>query len=167
MAQPSTTAYLLLDVAGVSCALRRDAVREILPQPHLHEPPASGGPLAGFVNFGGEPLAVLDLARLLGLRDGPTEPDPYRHIVLAADGDVGLLVDRVMDLVHAAPDAVRRVADTRTLNGCVEAEITIDDRLIHGLSMERILTIEERARVADLARRAAERLAAFPAHSTV
>ncbi|GEP00379.1 chemotaxis protein CheW [Methylobacterium haplocladii] len=160
MAPPSTTTYLVLDVAGTPCALPREAVREILPLPHLHAPPAAAGPLAGFLNLGGVPLPVLDLARLLGLRDA-SDPDPYRHVLLAADGSLALLVDRVLDVIQAGADTVRPVAEGRTLNGCIEAEVALGDRLVHVLSMARLLTAEERERVAALGRRAAERLAAF------
>lgn len=164
MALPSTTTYLVLDVAGTPCALPREAVREILPLPHLHAPPAAGGPLAGFLNLGGAPLPVLDLARLLGLRDA-APPDPYRHVLHAADGSLALLVDRVVDVVQVGAEAIRPVADRHTFNGCVEAEIALGDRLVHALSMAHILTVEERERVALLGRRAAERLAAFDAPS--
>ncbi|MET0257805.1 MAG: chemotaxis protein CheW [Methylobacterium sp.] len=162
MALPSTTTYLVLDVAGTPCALPREAVREILPLPHLHEPPAAGGPLAGFFNLGGMPVPVLDLARLLGLRDA-TAPDPYRHVLHAADGSLALLVDRVVDVVEVGADSIGPVAGGQTLNGCIEAEITLGDRLVHALAMTRILTVEERARIAELGRRAAARLAAFDA----
>lgn len=162
MADRGFTAYLLLDVAGTPCALPRDAVREVLPLPHLHAPPASGGPLAGFLNLGGAPVPVLDLAALLGLR-AAASPDPYRHLVLAADGRLALIVDRVLDLVQAGTDAVRPVADALSLNGCVAAELALGDSLVHALAIERILTVEERDRLAALARRAAERLAALEA----
>ena len=156
---PASTAYLLLDVAGTPCALPREAVREILPLPRLHEPPASGGPLVGFLNFGGMPVAVVDLARLLGLRE-TVEPDPYGHLVQAADGATAFLVDRVTDVVRVAADA-RPVEEARTLNGCVEAEIAVEDRFVHVLSLARLLSVEERARIAALTRMAADRLAAF------
>lgn len=163
---PSTVTYLLLDVAGLPCALPRAQIREILPLPHLHAAPAAGGTLAGFLNLGGTPVPVLDLARLLGLRADPgprgeEEPDPYRHLVLAGDGALALMVDRVLDLVAVAPDAVRPLAPGRTFNGCVAAEITLADRLIHALDLARILTAEERARIDALARQAGERLAAL------
>lgn len=158
--RPATTAYLLLDVAGTTCALPRAAVREILPLPHLHAPPASGGPLAGFLNLSGTPVPVLDLARLLALREAP-EPEPYRHLVLATDGATALLVDRVADLVTVPDHAVRPVEDAVTLNGCVEAELALGDRLVHALALPRLLTTEERARLDALTAKAAARLAAL------
>jgi chemotaxis signal transduction protein len=115
-----TTAYLLLDVAGTPCALARSALSEVLPLPRLHQPPAGGGLLAGFLNLGGVPVPVVDLARLLGLR-GPAEPtggDPYRHLVLSADRAMAFLVDRADDLMRVADASVRPVPEDRTLNGC-------------------------------------------------
>lgn len=163
LAQTSTTAYLLLDVAGVACALERAAVSEILPLPHLHRPPVGGALLAGFLNLGGVPVPVVDLARLFGLRDAEPGDDPYRHLVVAADGGTAFLVDRVDDLVRIEAAAIRPVAEGRTLNGCVEAEIVRGERLVHVLAMARILTIEERDRLAAMTRAAQERLAGLSA----
>ena len=59
-------ATLLLNIAGTTCALPRAEIREILPLPRLHAPPAAGGPLAGFLNLAGEPVPVIDLAVLFG-----------------------------------------------------------------------------------------------------
>nr|WP_246732894.1 chemotaxis protein CheW [Methylobacterium sp. BTF04] len=158
-----TTAYLLLDVAGTPCALARSALSEVLPLPRLHQPPAGGGPLAGFLNLGGVPVPVVDLARLLGLR-GPAEPtgdDPYRHLVLSADRAMAFLVDRADDLVRVADASVRPVPEARTLNGCVVGEIVGPKGLVHLLSLPRLLTAEERLRLADLTRAAADRLSAL------
>ena len=160
MALPSTKPYLLLDVAGETCALPREVVREILPLPHLHAPPAIGGPIVGFLNLGGVPIAVIDLARLLGLGE-TAAANPHRHLVLSADRTLALLVDRVLDLVAVTPDAIRPIEDRQTLNGCVAAELVIGDALIHALALENILSVEERERVAAHSHRAAERLAAF------
>ncbi|GJE29595.1 chemotaxis protein CheW [Methylobacterium organophilum] len=168
---PAASAYLLLDLAGRLCALSRASVREVLPLPHLHAPPAAGGPLAGFLNLSGAPVPVLDLARLLGLRAGAeaapdaAPADAYSHVVLSAGGDLGLLVDRVVDLVQVPVEDLRPVSDARTLNGCVEAEIALGDRLVHVLSFARIVTREEQARLETLRLRAAARLAALPAET--
>ena len=165
MAQPETVSlsYLLLDVAGTACAVPRSAAGEVLPLPNLSRPPASGGWLAGFLNLGGEPVPVVDLARLLGLREAEQEYGPYAHLVLAPDAAGAWLVDRVTDLIAVAPDAIRPVAAAGSLNGCVAAEIVRGDRLIHALDPARILDAEERARIGELTRAARARRAALPA----
>ncbi|MDR7037558.1 MULTISPECIES: chemotaxis protein CheW [Methylobacterium] len=168
MALPETasnraSSYLLLDVAGQTCALPREAVREVLPLPDLFQPPSGGSWLAGFLNLGGNPVPVIDLARLFGLRAGRADPGLYAHLVLAADGSRALLVDRASDLVGVPAEAVRAVEPGQTLNGCVEAEITVRGRLVHALSLARILTEEEGGRVEALAVAARARLADLPA----
>lgn len=152
-------------MAGAPCALARAAVSEVLPVPRLHRPPAGGGPLAGFLNLGGVPVPVVDLAGLLGLRADGAAPaeDPYRHLVLAADRGIAFLVDRVEDLVQVDAAALRPVPDDRTLNGCVMAEIAVPRGLVHVLDLPRLLTREERLRIDAHARAAAERLSAFAA----
>jgi purine-binding chemotaxis protein CheW len=158
-----STAYLLLDVAGVSCALPRESVSEILPLPNLFRPPTLGPLLAGFLNLGSAPVPVVDLARLFGLRAEAREPAPYDHLVLTADRTTAFLVDRVSDLVSVEPEAIRPVSGRQTLNGCVEAEIALGDRLIHALAPARILTLEEQERLAALTRAAQDRLSALAA----
>jgi len=50
------------------------------------------------------------------------------------------------------------VSEEGTLNGCVEAEVTWDERLVHLLSVERILLAEEQQALAELGRQAQNRL---------
>ncbi|RVU21549.1 chemotaxis protein CheW [Methylobacterium oryzihabitans] len=156
------TAYLLVDVAGTPCALRREAADEILPLPRLWRPPGAPAALAGFLNLSGEAVAVLDLAALLGLA-APAGRGLYRHLVLCTAPRIALLVERVTDLVTVPPDAVRPVSGAATLNGCVAEEIRLGDRLVHGLAVERILLAEERGRLSDATREAQRRLAEWAA----
>ena len=158
----SGTSYLLLDVAGTACALPRAAAAEILPLPELHRPAAGGGWILGLINLGGRPVPVIDLAPLLGLRGTASDPDLYAHVVLARDGAVAYLVDRVSDLVAVPEDAIRPVAEAESLNGCVAAELAIDSGLVHALDPDRLLTARERARVSAMAQAEALRLAALP-----
>ena len=50
------------------------------------------------------------------------------------------------------------VSSEGTLNGCVEAEVMWDGRLVHLLSVERILLAEEQQALAELGRQAQNRL---------
>ncbi|MCP1548722.1 MULTISPECIES: chemotaxis protein CheW [Methylorubrum] len=152
---------LLLDIAGTTCALPRAEIREILPLPRLHAPPAAGGPLVGFLNLAGEPVPVIDLAALFALRDAGSGRDPYRHVVLARGGDIAFLVDRALDLVQVEEESLRPVESARSLNGCVIGEFARGDSLVHLLSLDRILTLEERTRLDALTRQATTRLARF------
>ena len=156
------SAYLLLDVAGTPCALPRASVAEVLPLPALHNPPAAGGWLIGFLNLGGTPVPVVDLAALLGLRPAGAAPGLYAHLVLTRGEALAYLVDRAADLVMVPGAAIRAAEEAGSLNGCVAAELVLGDRLVHALASDRLLTLQEAARVEALTRAAAERLAALP-----
>jgi purine-binding chemotaxis protein CheW len=158
----SSTPYLLLDVAGTVCALPQAAVAEVLPLPALGKPAGDGGWLTGFMNLGGRPVPVLDLARFLGLRADPATGGLYDHLVLNRDRDFAWLVDRVVDLAQV-PAAAHRGADpAASLNGCVAASLDLGDRAVPVLDPFRLLTRAEEIRLAAQTRAAAERLAALP-----
>ena len=155
---------IIFDVCGTACALHRSAVREFLPLPHLWRPPSLPRPVAGFFNLGGDAVPVIRLDVLFGLQKGEVNPeaDLYRHLILiGAGGSAGpsaLLVDRVLDVVTVNTAQLSDVRQAESLNGCVEAEVTWGDRLVHLLSAERILLTEEQQALAELGRQAQSRL---------
>lgn len=156
MPATATTVLLLLDVAGTPCALPREAVREILPLPHLHKLPATGGAIAGLLNLGGAPLIVLDLAQLLGLRE-QVAYDPYSHVIALKGERLALLVDRASDLVEVTSDDLRPVEDEMTLNGCVAQELSREAGLVSVLAPDRIFSVYDRERLAALVKLSANR----------
>ncbi|MGO4570422.1 chemotaxis protein CheW [Microvirga sp. 2TAF3] len=155
---------IVFDVCGIECALRRNAVRELLPLPRLWRPPGTPQPVAGFFNLGGAAIPVVRLDRLFGLEQGETLPeaDLYRHLILieglTGTNPTAFLVDRVQDLAEVSPSQLSPVTEQGTLNGCVEAEIDLDGGLVHLLSLERILFAEEQQALAELGRQAQNRL---------
>jgi purine-binding chemotaxis protein CheW len=155
---------IIFDVCGTACALHRSAVREFLPLPRLWRPPVLPRPVAGFFNLAGDAVPVLRLDVLFGLQKGEdeAESDLYRHLILigasGATDPNALLVDRVLDVATVNATQLSDVRQAETLNGCVEAEVTWGDRLVHLLSAERILLAEERQALAELGRQAQSRL---------
>jgi purine-binding chemotaxis protein CheW len=156
---------ILFDVGGKACALRRSAVRELLPLPRLWRPPGTPRPVAGFFNLSGAAVPVIRLDLLFGLERAKAtdaEANLYRHLILVdglkVSGRAALLVDRVLDVIHVGESALSAVAPENTLNGCVEAEVTHAGGLLHLLSIERILLAEEQQALAELGRHAQSRL---------
>ncbi|QRM29281.1 chemotaxis protein CheW [Microvirga sp. VF16] len=155
---------IVFDVCGTACALHRSAAREFLPLPRLWHPPALPRPVAGFFNLSGHAVPVLRLDVLFGLQrvEDDAEADLYRHLILidrfSASGLSALLVDRVLDVASVDTSQLSSVSAAGTLNGCVEAEVTWDGRLVHLLSAERILLAEEQQTLAELGRQAQDRL---------
>jgi purine-binding chemotaxis protein CheW len=160
---------IVFDVSGTACALPRSKVRELLPLPRLWRPPALPRPVAGFFNLGGRAVPVLRTDVLFDLErtDAAAEADLYRHLILieglSSSGVGALLVDRVLDVSTIQNFQLSSLPQTGTLNGCVEAEVTLDGRLVHLLSVERILLKEEQLSLAELGRHAQNRLSEWVA----
>ncbi|WP_242662240.1 chemotaxis protein CheW [Teichococcus deserti] len=157
-------AYLLFRLGSRRCALPRAAVREVLPLPRLFRPPSLPKPMAGFLNLGGVAVPVIDLTKLFGLASAAeTEQALYRHILLIGRPDgqapLGLLVDRVLDLLRLAPERLRAVSPEATLNGCAVAELETAEGFVHLLAADRLLLAQEAAALSALQEAAAARLA--------
>jgi chemotaxis signal transduction protein len=155
--------YLLLDVAGVDMALPMRAVAEILPVTRFERQAPWPKVLAGFMNRQGQPLAVIDLARLFDPDRPPSAPDLYSHVVRLragpGGGDLALLADRVMDAEAEAEDFTP-VADSASANGAIIGNLLILGRLVALLDVERLLLLEEQARVTEIGETLRARLAA-------
>ncbi|WP_395670263.1 chemotaxis protein CheW [Phenylobacterium sp.] len=144
--------YVLFQSSGQELAISAAGVRDVLPTAPLDRPPGSPTALAGFMNVGGRPLAVISLSALFG---GAEAGDSLYHHVLRlalADGGpaIGLLVERVTD-VDATAHGVAPLDAAQSVNGAVIGNLTVDDRLVPLLDWGRLLLMEERARIEDLA----------------
>ncbi|UPG73415.1 chemotaxis protein CheW [Roseomonas gilardii subsp. gilardii] len=167
-----TEQLVLFAVGETRLALRREAVGELLPLPRLWAPPGLPRLLAGFLNLGGEAVAVLRLSRLLEPEaEIRAEESPaagiYRHLILLGEGRdrLALLVDRVLDVVRVPRQWLQAVPAEQSLNGCAEAEVALPDGFARLLAPERLLMERERATLAELEAQARRRLEEWAAPS--
>lgn len=155
--------YLIFH-AGGRMAIAIGRVAEVLPFVELTAPPAAGSAIAGTVNFSGSAVTVLKTATLLGL-DEPA-PTIHAHLIRlrGVDPPLALLSERSTEILDAADVTVAPASGSATFNGCIGAEIVSADRSVaYLLDIDRLLTEEERLRLADFGRRAQERLDALEA----
>ncbi len=103
--------FLAFELEHETYAVDIDTVREILKVPPLTPVPRGSRSLLGVMNLRGEVLPVYDVRVSLGLRDAKLQvdgaasvPKPSR-VVLVRDeeGDAGILVDRVLEVVKLLP----------------------------------------------------------------
>lgn len=156
---------ILIQAGEGLAALRQVDVAEILPLVRMDRPAGAPRALAGFMNLGGAPTPVLRLAVLMG--GEPAEDDDiYSHIVRLKPIDgrpsIGLLADRVLDAAAAAEASVA-VPPDESLNGVVAETLTINGRFVPRLDAAKLLLAEEEARLAEMTRAMAERLAEWSA----
>jgi purine-binding chemotaxis protein CheW len=106
------TSHLLVRAGGYVCALPLGAVRRVVRALAVHPLPGGAPELKGLAEFAGEPLPVLDLARLVGAAAGGAghAGAPVTIVAWAGPAEaremVGLSVDAALEVVEVAPETV-------------------------------------------------------------
>ena len=117
------------------------AVREIRGWSTSTPLPRAPNYVRGVINLRGAVLPIMDLAARLDLP--ATQPSERSVIIVVQVGErlVGLLVDAVSDILSISPDQIQPTPDV----GCdqvkafVRGLITIDDRMVSEIAVERLL----------------------------
>ena len=102
--------HLLVRAGEYACALPLAAVRRVVRALTVHPLPGAEGELEGLAEFGGEPLPVLNLARLVNAPPGANPAYPVTVVAwagpAAARETIGLSADAALEVVHVPVDAV-------------------------------------------------------------
>jgi purine-binding chemotaxis protein CheW len=93
---------------GVEVATVQEVVRH---QPMTRVPLAPPA-LSGLINLRGQIIPAVDLRRRLGFPDRPADELPMVVVVRAGDGMVGVLVDRIGDVVEVSEETFEEPPDT-------------------------------------------------------
>lgn len=143
--QSSMVDIIAFQLGGQAFCVRTMAVREIRGWAPCTPLPHAPADIMGVMNLRGSIIPIVDLASRLGMRSA--EASERSAIVVTEIGDVviGLLVDRVSDMLTVSSDDMRPVphmganVDTRFAEGIV----SIDSGMICFLDLEAILGGEE------------------------
>lgn len=157
--------YLVFRLEDRSYGIATACIEEIVPMAELSVVPGAPAFLAGFLNVGGQIVAVISLRRLLGMVD--REPQLYTPLVIlkSTSQSIALIIDSVTRIVAIDDEDLISLSEGCSLNDCATAVARLDGVPIVVLSPERILLNEERRRMADLADLARQRLASSEAAS--
>ena len=123
------------------------SVREIRGWTPATALPQSPDYVRGVINLRGAVLPIVDLRARLGL--GQVEPSARHVIIVVHIGNrlVGLLVDAVSDILTIGDDALQPVPDVACdiVHSFLSGIVTIEDRMISLVSLDRVLPEEEMA----------------------
>ncbi|MBX5484753.1 MAG: purine-binding chemotaxis protein CheW [Myxococcaceae bacterium] len=132
--EESPEEYLAFRLADETYAVRIGVVREIVKVPPLTEVPRSSAELLGVINLRGEVLPVYDLKLRLRLSTVPAPiagpdanlaalPKSARILIVHdPEGDAGVLVDAVLEVVKLRPSTLE--APPRAVSGGDRSPIT-------------------------------------------
>lgn len=103
-------AHLLVRAGEAVCALPLDNVRRVVKALTVHRLPGSAPELLGLAEYAGEPLAVVDLARLVGAAAGASPASPVTVVAAAGPDEarelIGLAADAALEVVALPRDAL-------------------------------------------------------------
>jgi purine-binding chemotaxis protein CheW len=155
--------YLIFLLADRMYAVPVEAVKEIVPMAELAQTAGAPSFLAGFLDVGGELIAVVSLRRLFKLPDRPRELYTPLVILNAASQRIALEVDAVQQIADITEEHAVVLGDGYALNDFALAAARLEGNTVLLLSPDRLFLEEERRRVAELAQMARDRLAAVEA----
>jgi chemotaxis signal transduction protein len=102
--------HLLVRAGDYVCALPLAGVQRVLRALPVHPLPGAAPELTGLAELGGDPLPVLDLARLARAPQGATPAFPVTVVAWAGDGAgrelIGLAADAALAVAHLAADGL-------------------------------------------------------------
>jgi chemotaxis signal transduction protein len=127
--------HLLVRAGEYVCALPLAAVRRVLRALPVHPLPGAAPELRGLAEFGGDPLPVLDLARLARAPQSANPTHPVTVVAWAGAGEarelVGLAADAALAVAHVAAAAV--VGGDGAL---VAGEALVDGQVVRVIDLE-------------------------------
>ncbi len=131
----SAGSHLLVQAGEYVCALPLRSVRRVLRALTIHPLPGTTDELKGLAEFGGEPLAVLELARLVGAPPGAKPAYPVTIVVWVGPQDA-------RELVGLAADAALEVSEVQLTSvvagdgGFILGEALVDGEVVRVVNLE-------------------------------
>lgn len=127
--------HLLVRSGEYLCALPLSSVRRVVRALAVRPLPGSAEELKGLAEFAGEPLPVVDLARLVGAPQGANPEYPVTVVAWAGPEDarelIGLAADSALEVVQLPPQSV--VAGE---GGVIFGEASVDGEPVRVLNLE-------------------------------
>ena len=130
----------------------------------LARPPGLPSLLEGVLNLAGGAVPILRLERLFQL--AAKRPGLYSMLMILKDisaGPLGILVDRVNEVLSVPETSLIPVCGEDMFNGCTEATIAMRGQTIHLLSPTRILLEKEHGFLSEFRAIAQQRLQGWEA----
>ena len=112
--------------------------------------PGQPSTIKGFLNLRGRAVPVIALRRLFGFPG--IEAGIHTPLIVMRMGEtlMGLLVDRVDEVMTIDPEEIKSLAEHHSLNECAREYVNADAGPIALLDCERLLLAEEEKRIGEL-----------------
>jgi purine-binding chemotaxis protein CheW len=143
--------YVSFEVGAQYCGLLLAEVQEIVEYHRITRVPAAPRFVLGVFNLRGNVVPVVDLTSYLGLEPRPVSNRSCLIVLRARERDqsslVALLADAVDDVLELSPADVQPPPSlgTRMAPQLLTGVVALNERLLHLLSIERLLALDSDA----------------------
>jgi purine-binding chemotaxis protein CheW len=134
---------LRIAVAGEAYALPSAAVRQIIRFAKLSRVPNAPPSVLGALNLRGEVVVVVDMSSCLGLGQAAIDLKTPVVIAVAHGHLIGLVVDRVLDVLTLDPQNLEEPSSAMASAVCVAAVGPVMGQLVQVLDVDQLLTAVE------------------------
>ncbi|HEY0557534.1 MAG TPA: chemotaxis protein CheW [Thermoanaerobaculia bacterium] len=128
--------HLLVRAGEYACALPLAAVRRVVRALTVHPLPGAAGELEGLAEFGGEPLPVLNLARLVNASPGANPSYPVTVVIWVGPAEaremIGFAADAALEVVHVPAESIVAGGD----GGFLQGEAAVGGEVVRILNLE-------------------------------
>lgn len=140
------------EVGGEEFGLDIVRVQEIIRMQPITRVPNSPSFVEGVINLRGKVIPILSLRKRFGLEERPADRETRIVIVDVASAVLGLVVDRVCEVLRITPDAVEPTPRLTKLERAYVAGVgRAAERLVILLDIERLISGPESSAAAELA----------------
>lgn len=132
-------------VGSALCGIDIGVIQEMNRQMEMTRVPQAASYVLGIMNLRGRIVTIIDLGRKLGLTPSKTTEDSRVIIVNSRDENIGLLVDRVTDVITTKWEAIEPTpANIKGLKGkYFQGVFQTPKDLVAILDMEEVLADDE------------------------
>lgn len=135
--------YVTFKLDEQSYGVNVDAALEVIRMVALTESPESPDHVVGVINLRGQVVPIVDLRKRLGLKAGVYTLVTPILIVTIKDWTVGLIVDKVSEVITIAPSLIEKSAETFSGSQCVAGVAKLDHGLVFLLDLGYVFSADE------------------------
>lgn len=142
---------VVFDLAGEAYGVDIGTVREIIRTQAVTHVPNAPDFVEGVINLRGKVIPIVDLRKRFGLPVAEQTPDSRVVVVDIAGEDIGVIVDAVIEVLRLSDDAIEPASAIITTEDSyyMQGIAKLGDRLLILLDLEKVLSHEERASLAE------------------
>ncbi len=146
----SSSQYVTFTLSDETYGVAVESALEVVRMVKIAKPPHSPDYVAGLINIRGKVAPVVDMRKRLELDSSVYTLATPILIVVLNGWSVGLIVDRVSEVVSIPRHIIEEPSETFTQSRCISGVAKFDSRLIFLIELDRLFTSVEKEQMQEL-----------------